>query len=87
MAEFILIILSMLGTNDRLFVYLAKKKSNAEILENISRIRQEMVEAAIKEGRQNAPPSRDKACYLYISSWSSKATSLTLNSIIALHVL
>ena len=77
MAEFILIILSMLVPTIVFLFILPKKKSNAEILENVTRIRHEMVEAAIKEVDKMHLPSRAKHVICTYLRDQAKATSLT----------
>lgn len=77
MAEFILIILSMLVPTIVFLFILPKKKSNAEILENVTRIRHEMVEAAIKEVDKMHLPSRAKHVICTYLRDQAKVTSLT----------
>ncbi len=77
MAEFILIILSMLVPTIVFLFILPKKKSNAEILENVTRSRHEMVEAAIKEVDKMHLPSRAKHVICTYLRDQAKATSLT----------
>ncbi|WP_304653522.1 sodium:proton antiporter [uncultured Ligilactobacillus sp.] len=76
MAEFILIILSMLVPTIVFRFILPKKQNDATILANVARIRHEMVEAAIKEVDKMHLPKRAKDVICMYLRDQAKATSL-----------